>query len=275
MERKEEIKAIIKHPEYMMTAERQSLQKRIENKNLDSEEVKSVVTTTAKDKGKSLMSDLFNTKWFDLVCDIADTGDKLKSKLDDAKKIQLLSEYLQKTDDHEKALNNLVDLITNPYGLALYSKIINILSDSPADGDILEILSDYLKNLTKEERLQNVFSRNKTILTLIDKCSPQALILLRMYNKWKWTLVPRPQMVISNGGHVQGDNTRLVAQTFVENKVIENVDVDDVQMAIYDLEKNGLAEFISGTLNSAPEKTVFAERTTKIGEMVKDAISNN
>lgn len=30
--------------------------------------------------------------------------------------------------------------------------------------------------------------------------------------------------------------------------------------------------FISVTLNSAP---VFAERTTKIGEMVKDAISNN
>lgn len=71
---------------------------------------------------------------------------------------------------------------------------------------------------------------------------------------------------------MQGNNTRLVAQTFVEKKVIENVDVDDVQMAIYDLEKNGLAEFISETLNFAP---VFAERTTKIGEMVKDAISNN
>ncbi|WP_225432029.1 hypothetical protein [Limosilactobacillus reuteri] len=62
MERKEKIKAIIEHPEYMMTAERQSLQKRIENKKLDSEEVKSVVTTTAKDKGKSLVSDLLNTK---------------------------------------------------------------------------------------------------------------------------------------------------------------------------------------------------------------------
>ena len=103
MERKEEIKAIIEHPEYMMTAERQSLQKRIENKNLDSEEVKSVVTITAKDKGKSLVSDLLNTKWFDLVCDIVDTGDKLKNNLDDAKKVKLLGEYLQKTDNHEKA----------------------------------------------------------------------------------------------------------------------------------------------------------------------------
>ncbi|MCZ3747386.1 hypothetical protein L2520_08290 [Limosilactobacillus vaginalis] len=273
MDKKDEIKAIIHHPEYMLSAESKSLKQRIKERKLGGEEVKSAVATTAKDKGKSLVSDLLNAKWFDFVCDIADTGDKLKSKLDDAKKIQLLSEYLQKTDNHEKALNSLIDLITNPYGLSLYSKIISILSDSPTDGDILEILSDYLINLTEEENLQDVFSRNKTILTLIDKCSPQALILLRMYNKW--VLVPRPQTVISNGGHVQGDNTQLVAQTFVENKVIENVDVDDMQMAIYDLEENGLAEFISGTLNSAPDKTVFAERPTKLGEMVKDAISNN
>lgn len=273
MERKEKFKAIIEHPEYMMKAERQSLKQRVEAKKLDTKEMTSVVTSTAKDKGRSIVSDLLNTKWFDLVCDIADTGDRLKENLNDAKKVQLLGEYLQKTDNHEKGLNSLIDLITDPYGLALYSKIINILSDSPADGDMLEILSDYLKNLTKEESLQNAFSRNKTILTLIDKCSPQALILLRMYNKW--TLVPRPQTVISNGGHVQGDNTRLVAQTFVENKVIKNVDVDDVQMAIYDLEENGLAEFISGTFDFAPDKTVFAERTTKIGEMVKDAISSN
>lgn len=273
MNKKDEIESIIRHPEYMLSAESKSLKQRIKERKLNSEEVKSVVATTAKDKGKSLVSDLLNAKWFDLVCDIADTGDKLKSKLEDAKKIQLLSEYLQKTDDHEKALDNIVDLITNPYGLSLYSKIINILSDSPTDGDVLEILSDYLFNLVREESLQKAFSRNKTILNIIDKSSPQALILLRMYNKW--TLVPKPQTVISNGGHVQGDNTRLVAQTFVENKVIENVDVDDVQMAIYDLEENGLAEFISGTLNFAPDKTVFAERTTKIGEMVKDAISNN
>lgn len=46
-------------------------------------------------------------------------------------------------------------------------------------------------------------------------------------------------------------------------------------MAIYDLEKNGLAEFISEKPNFASDKTVFAERTTKIGKMVKDAISNN
>ena len=271
MERKEKIKAIIEHPEYMMTAERQSLQKRLENKNLDSEEVKSVVTTTTKDKGKSLVSDLLNTKWFDLVCDIADTGDKLKNNLDDAKKVKLLGEYLQKTDNHEKALKSLIDLITDPYGLALYSKIINILSDSPADGDILEILSDYLNNLTKEESLQKAFSRNKTILSLIDKSSPQALMLLRRANEWPE--VTGIGAFMSSGGHIQGDYSRYTASSFISVQQFSSISIDDMQMAIVDLEKNGLANLVSGTIsNGLSEKHVTLEQLTDLGKIVREAI---
>ena len=86
MDRKNEIKSIIEHPEYMLTADRQSLQQRIKRRKLNSEEVKSAMVTTAKDEGHSLVSNLFNAKWFDLVWDIANTGDKLKRNLDDAKK---------------------------------------------------------------------------------------------------------------------------------------------------------------------------------------------
>lgn len=273
MERKEEIKSMIEHPEYMMITERQSLQKRIENKKLDSAEVKSAVATTAKDKGKSLVSDLLNTKWFDLVCDIADTGDKLKSNLDNAKKIKLLGEYLQKTDNYEKALRSLVDLITDPYGLALYSKIINILSDSPADGDILEILSDYLNNLTKEESLQKAFSRNKTILSLIDKSSPQALVLLRRANEWPE--VTGIGAFMSSGVHIQGDYSRYTAKSFISVQQFSSIPIDDMQMAIVDLEKNGLANLVSGTLqHGLLKKQATFEQLTDLGKIVREAIVN-
>lgn len=270
MNKKDEIESIIRHPEYMLSAESKSLKQRIKERKLNSEEVKSVVATTAKDKGKSLVSDLLNAKWFDLVCDIADTGDKLKSKLEDAKKIQLLSEYLQKTDDHEKALDNIVDLITNPYGLSLYSKIINILSDSPTDGDVLEILSDYLFNLVREESLQRAFSRNKTILNIIDKSSPQALILLRKANVWP--LVTGIKTFMSSSGHVQDDYSRVVAQSFVQAEQFSSISVDDMQMAIVDLEKNRLARLVNSTLSNNPEKTVFAEQLTDLGKIIRDAI---
>lgn len=264
MDRKEEIKTIIEHPEYMMDAERQSLKKRIKNKKLNSEEVKSVVVTTTKDKGKSLVSDLVNAKWFDFVCDIADAGDDLKNNLDDAKKVKLLGEYLQKTDNHEKALNNLVDLITNPYGLALYSKIVNILSDSPADGDILEILSDYLYNLIQEDDLQKAFSRNKSILSMIDKCSPQALMLLKRANEWP--RVTGINVFMATSGYVQGDNTRAIALSFIHARPFNSISVDDMQMAIVDLESNGLSSLVNG------KGVGFEERLTSLGKIVRNAI---
>lgn len=270
MDRKNEIKSIIEHPEYMLTADRQSLQQRIKRRKLNSEEVKSAMVTTAKDEGHSLVSNLFNAKWFDLVWDIANTGDKLKRNLDDAKKVQLLGEYLQKTDNHEKALNNLVDLITDPYGLALYSKIISILSDSPADGDMLEVLSSYLSNLTKKDNLQKAFSRNKTILSLIDKSSPQALMLLSRADKWP--LVTGIETFMSSNGYVQGDHSRVVANSFVKAESFSSISVEDMQMAIIDLENNGFAKLMRGTLKNDPEKQVFVEKLTDLGEIIRKAI---
>lgn len=271
MDKKAEIESIIKHPEYMLTAERRSLQQRINTTKLSGEETKSAIATTVKDKGHSLVSDLFNAKWLDFVCDVADTGDKLKHNLDEAKKIKLLNEYLQKTDNHEKALNSLVDLITDPYGLALYSKVISILSDSPADGDMLDVLSGYLRNLTKEDSFKTVFSRNKTVLSLIGKSSPQALALLKMADKWP--LVTGITSYMSNNGHLQGDYSRMVANSFIQSKCFDFISVEDMQMAIIDLQSNGLARLVNGTLKSNPQKQLFKEQLTDLGQIIRRAIT--
>ena len=235
MDGKEEIKSIIEHPEYMLAADAKSMRQRIQAEKLNSEELKPIMTSTAKEKGKSLLSDVLNGKWFDLVCDVADAGDKLKDKLEDAKKVRLLAECLQKSDNHEKMLTSLVDLITDPYGLSLYLKIVNILSESPVDGDMMEILSDYLSNLANKDDLKSVFSRNKTILNLIAKSSPQALMLLRESDSWP--IMPVPTLVVSAGGYVQGDNTRSTAQAFIKMKQFSSIPVEDMQMAMSDLEK--------------------------------------
>lgn len=228
------------------------------------------MTSTAKEKGKSLLSDVLNGKWFDLVCDVADTGDKLKDKLEDAKKVRLLAECLQKSDNHEKMLTSLVDLITDPYGLSLYLKIVNILSESPVDGDMMEILSDYLSNLANKDDLKSVFSQNKTILNLIAKSSPQALMLLRESDSWP--IMPAPTLVVSAGGYVQGDNTRSTAQAFIKMKQFRSIPVEDMQMAIIDLEKNGLANLVSGTLSNQT-KPIVLERPTDLGKIIKAAIT--
>lgn len=271
MDKKEELKAIMEHPEYMLIAENKTLKQRINSKKIGKEDVKKAVAVTAKNKGKSLVSDVLNGKWFDLVYDFVNTGEQLRDKLDDAKKMRLIGECLQKSDNHEKMLNSLVDLITNPYGLTLYLKIVNLLSEAPVDGDMLDILSDYLSNLAKEDNLEKAFSRNKTILNLIDKCSPQALILLRRADEWP--LVKGVKVLEINNGYVQGDNSRPIAKSFVEAKQFSSIPVDDMQMAIIDLDTNGLAKLVYGTMMSNPSRKITVEQLTDLGRIVREAIT--
>lgn len=271
LDKKDELKLMIEHPEYIMEAEKKTLNARIEQKKIDSEGAKKLATSLAKSQGKSLVSDVLNGKWADLVFDIADTGDKLKAKLEDMKKIMLLGEYVQKVDDQEQGLRKIIDLITNPYGLSIYSKMINILVDAPVDDDMVDIMSDYLKQLTDEEDLSRAFSRHKTILSLIDKCSTQALILLR--NADQWPVVPFLGASVVLGGRVQGDNTRAVAEAFVQINLFSSLSINDVQMAVTDLETNGLARFLSGHPNNNPLKTVYMEKPTEVGEILKNAIT--
>lgn len=269
----DELRMMIEHPEYIIHAEKISIKERIKQKKLDTEEVKTAVIDTAKSQGKELVSDVLNGKWADLVFNIVGTGNHLKNKLDDTKKVMLLAEYLQKVDDQEQGLLKLTDLITDPYGLSIYSKIVSMLSDSPADGDLLNLMSDYLKKLTEENDLSKIFSKTKSILGLIDKSSPQALVLLQNTNVWP--LVSKPGAAITVGGKVQGDNTKLVASAFATVAQFEKYSVASLQMGIVDLEMNGLAEFVSGTLPDNNQKTVYAERPTDTGKMILEAIKEN
>lgn len=277
MDKKAEIKVLIEHPEYLMHAEKMSLEKRMQQKKLDASEVKDAVVDTAKAKSKDVALDVLNGKWGDLILDVMDTGDHLKSKLDDMKKAMLLTEYVQKVDDQEAGLSKLISLITDPYGLSIYSKILSLLSDTPADDEMLDILSEYLVNLTDEDDLRSIFSQTKSILTLIDKSSPQALMLLKHADKWP--LIPAPNATISVGGQVQGDNSKQVATEFSKQPIFSDLPITAIQMAIIDLQTNGLAIFIQGTIagrndqNGNPEQ-LFAEKMTETGELIRNAILN-
>lgn len=280
MDKKEELKAIMEHPEKMLIAENKTLKQRVDSQKIGREDMKEIMASTAKNKGKSLVSDVLNGKWFDFVYDVMDTGDKLKSKMNDAKKMQLLGECLQKSDNHEKMLNSLVDLITNQYGLSLYLKMVNILSDNPANEDMFDILSNYLSNLTEENDLAKSFSRNKTILNLIEKCSPQSLILLKRVDEWPLVNGAKVYLV-SQEGAVQGDYSRVIAESFVKSRPFRSIPVDDMQMAIIDLDKNGLAKLFyyvsadktSEELPNNMPKEITIEQLTDLGKIVRKAIT--
>ncbi|MFD1411709.1 MULTISPECIES: hypothetical protein [Lapidilactobacillus] len=268
---KKALKAMVEHPEYLMNSERVGLKQRIQKQTITKDEIKDATIETAKSQGRSIVSHIVDMNIGDILLDVIETGDRLKSNLDDAKKAALISEYLQKVDNQEQGLLKLADLITDPYGLSIYSKITALLSDSPFDDDLISILSEYLAKLSNEQNLGEAFSKSKTILNLIDKVSPLALIVLKNYRSWP--IIPSPQNSISIGGVVQGDNSALVAKSFSTISVLQNVEESSIQMAILDLQVNGMAQFVQG-INQLNNRQMYMERPTETGFMVADAINS-
>lgn len=265
----EELKELIANPEKTFLAERKSLSDRIEAQRLGTEEVKEAVAKTAKEKGKNLTTDFFNGKWGSLVLDIVDTGNKLKEKLNDAKKVKLFAEYLQKSDDQQLALEKLSDLVTSPYGVAIYSKISSILDSSSADEDLLQILSAYLAKVTDSEDIRKTFSRSKTVLNIISKCSPQALILIK--NRQFWPVIPSNRSFAAVSGIVQGVSVAEVASEFAKVNVFSGISISSIQAAIVDMEFNGLAKLIYGndaTPGHDHNKKIMMEELTETGNFL-------
>ncbi|MCL4173994.1 hypothetical protein LPSP5_002063 [Lacticaseibacillus paracasei] len=265
----EELKELIANPEKTFLAERKSLSDRIEAQRLGTEEVKEAVAKTAKEKGKNLTTDFFDGKWGSLVLDIVDTGNKLKEKLNDAKKVKLFAEYLQKSDDQQLALEKLSDLVTSPYGVAIYSKISSILDSSSADEDLLQILSAYLAKVTDSEDIRKTFSRSKTVLNIISKCSPQALILIK--NRQFWPVIPSNRSFAAVSGIVQGVSVAEVASEFAKVNVFSGISISSIQAAIVDMEFNGLAKLIYGndaTPGHDHNKKIMMEELTETGNFL-------
>ncbi|MDT8952277.1 hypothetical protein [Lacticaseibacillus paracasei] len=265
----EELKELIANPEKTFLAERKSLSDRIEAQRLGTEEVKDAVAKTAKEKGKNLTTDIFDGKWGSLMLDIVDTGNKLKEKLNDAKKVKLFAEYLQKSDDQQLALEKLSDLVTSPYGVAIYSKISSILDSSSADEDLLQILSAYLAKVTDSEDIRKTFSRSKTVLNIISKCSPQALILIK--NRQFWPVIPSNRSFAAVSGIVQGVSVAEVASEFAKVNVFSGISISSIQAAIVDMEFNGLAKLIYGndaTPGHDHNKKIMMEELTETGNFL-------
>ncbi|EKQ17897.1 hypothetical protein LCAUCD174_2083 [Lacticaseibacillus paracasei] len=265
----EELKELIANPEKAFMADRKSLSDRIEAQRLGTEEVKDAVAKTAKEKGKNLTTDFFDGKWGSLVLDIVDTGNKLKEKLNDAKKVKLFAEYLQKSDDQQLALEKLSDLVTSPYGVAIYSKISSILDSSSADEDLLQILSAYLAKVTDSEDIRKTFSRSKTVLNIISKCSPQALILIK--NRQVWPVIPSNRSFAAVSGIVQGVSVAEVASEFAKVNVFSGISISSIQAAIVDMEFNGLAKLIYGndaTPGHDHNKEIMMEELTETGNFL-------
>ncbi|KRN75662.1 hypothetical protein IV73_GL000154 [Weissella kandleri] len=92
-------------------------------RKLTADEQTEAMIDTLKDKGRESVLNILNGDLGSLIFDVIETGDKLGQNIADMKKSLVIASYVQKSDDHEKALQHIIELITDPYGLTLYSKL--------------------------------------------------------------------------------------------------------------------------------------------------------
>ncbi|BAX67892.1 hypothetical protein [Latilactobacillus sakei] len=146
----------------------------------------------------------------------------------------------------------------------MYSKLIEILNDSPADDDTLNVLANVLRNISNDSDLKEHFSNKRVVLSMIAKLSPQALLVLQKTNRWPIMEAPN-KASITVGGIMNGDNSEYIAQGLLETGIFNDISITSLGLAIKELEVNGLCFTASGTVDG---KNVVQETLTDSGKEV-------
>lgn len=260
---RESLLKMVNNPESILKADKKTLEQRIKQQKLTADEYSEAAIDTGKSKGRELVVDVLNGSWGSLIFDVIETGDELGQNISDMKKSLVIASYVQKSDDHEKALQHIVDLITDPYGLTLYSKLIEILNDSPADDDTLNVLANVLRNISNDDDLKQHFSNKRVVLAMIAKLSPQALVVLQRTHSWP--IMEMPSVGIAVGGVLSGDNAEYIAQGLLKYGIFNDISAMSLGLAIKELEVNGLCVTGTGMYNG---KNAVQEMLTDSGKEV-------
>lgn len=273
---KKEILKMINEPGSIMRAENQQMKDRIRQKKLSDEDRVSLITGGTGSLIKTGAKALLNGNLGDLIFDTVEFGDKMSERLTEVKKSLVIADYVQQSDNHQKALERLTDLLTDPYGLTLYSKIISILNDSPADGDMMKVLANVLGNLSVENDFRKVFSDTKSLLSVIDKLSPQSLSFLKQIPSLpKIDTRSTGGTFMINGGVINNDLSGYLAKVYAGylHEQGTSVSEDAIHVAILELHSFSLSQ--TRAFGNVPRKETdfIGESLTGIGEKMLQLIS--
>ena len=246
MDRKTEIEAIKNYPSHYNAIQKQTLEGRLSDIEISDEKMISITKESSKKAAKEAGKELLNSiPGISTVSNAAfifmDWNKKVDSDLEDVKQQMLIESYLNKSDDHEKAIEELKDAISDYYGNALINKVFRMLGDYPPDGDLFKHLRSALRKICITKDFERMFDSHKFNLSLIEKMSPQALTILADSKKW-------PDFNISYSGmSVDGKITDQFQQPFSQRysqlKGIQNPKkIARITFIVSELAKEGLVE---------------------------------
>lgn len=183
MDKRQELDFIGKNAGQYLDIVGKDLESRIEEVNLSSTERKEIrkgeTIKSIKDKGLAILGPMG-----EIISTVINWNDSVNQNISEAKKMILLEQYFNQTDEHLLAIKQLQECITNPQGNTLFNKILRIVDDSPPDPELTSHLSKVLKKIIEDGNFEALFEKHKYALGQIERLTPQAITIIADYNSW-------------------------------------------------------------------------------------------
>lgn len=156
----------------------------------------------------------------------------------------LLSQFGNRFDNIESALDQLRQLFQHREGLILFSKIIHILDNEVINDEWADVLANVLKTVSDSD-VKEQFTKHSYILAQIDKLSPHALLLLHKYDSW--SKVKFTGSTTMSGQTIVGDWDSQITNLFCSNTNVQDAEVKErIRHAFQDLEGRGMFKITEG-----------------------------
>ncbi|MCL1695157.1 hypothetical protein [Lysinibacillus sp. BPa_S21] len=245
MKRNEELVFISTNTSDYLEVKGKSLEKKIEEIQLTEQTEKDIVASRTKktviDKGLSLFGPLG-----DVISTVLNWNEEVNQDISEAKKMILISKYIDKVESQENAINKLQKFLVNPQGNTLFNKILRILDESPPDEELAEYLSSTLKYIIEKERFEELFEQHKYALAYIEKLTPQALAIIADYQNWPTIKLGSS---IHFGPKITSDWYSEFTQAYCSKKRINNQEkYKRVQHSVIELQRQGIMEAFNGEI---------------------------
>ena len=244
---------------------RSSLDDRLEATKLTPEEI---ATEAAKGVQKATMDALLGllpgSEAVKAILSVAsDTNEALRQK-----KLEiLLARFFNKTENTEETVLKIGKLVTDPWGGALFSKIVRIVEDNPPDGDLLNHLANALNYIAHSD-YRALFSRHKFALAQIEQLTPQALTLIADHANWpKW--LGRGIMVAN--GIVTSPWGEEFGAHYARAAIFDDEEKRRLVHVAHDLRSRGFAEAV--TQQAPTGESIVSPRLTSIARELVSYIS--
>lgn len=215
-----------------------SFEKKAEKINLPIEEEQNIKGRKLLEKVLSSLAD--SNPITKTIKDILSVSEEMEQEVNEYKKNLLLSEYLAKTDNIENEIRKLLTLLTDPYGIIIFNKILQITQENPPDDILIKKLANVIKEIVNQGDYQRLFEKNKFVINEISKISGVGLIILiNLRSSFKFEL----QTITAAGNNITNDWVPECSKSYVSKFHKDHLDWQyQIELTLRQLCSQGLVD---------------------------------